>query len=100
MMAEMTTRTMYRRNQMLCLRRLTLRRVGCTLRPPEGRVLPRLGYSEWPERLEWLGEPDARRWDRVSVCARVIPPVCGSCFTSISDSPGFGKGNGGFFRKN
>ena len=97
MMAEITTRTMYSRNQMLCLLRRTFRCAGCTLRPPEGRVLLRLGYSEWPERLEWL---DVRRWDRVSVCARVIPPVCGSCSISISDSLGFGKGNGGFFRKN
>ena len=94
MTAEITTRTMYRRNQMLCLRRLAFRRAGCTLRPPDVCALLRLGYSECPERL------DVCRWDRVSVCARVIPPVCGSCFTSISDSLGFGKRNGGFFRKN
>lgn len=82
---------------MLCLRRLTFRCAGCTLRPPGVCVLLRLGYSEWPERLERL---DVRRWDRVSVCAGLIPPICGSCFTSISDSRGFGKGNGAFFNKN
>ena len=61
MMAEITTRTMYRRNQMLCLRCLTFRCAGCTLRPPGVCVLLRLGYSEWPERLERLEISRRRR---------------------------------------
>ena len=45
---------------MLCLRRLTFRCAGCTLRPPGVCVLLRLGYSEWPERPERLERLEGR----------------------------------------
>ena len=100
MMAEMTTRTMYRRNQMLCLRRLTLRLWAAPSVRLRG-VSCRGWIFGMAGAAGMAGEPDARRWDRVSVCARVIPPVCGSCFTSISDSPGIPrKRNGAFSGKN
>lgn len=82
---------------MLCLRRLTFRCAGCTLRPPGVCVLLRLGYSEW--RSGWSGWMCAAGTAYLYVPG-LIPPICGSCFTSISDSRGFGKGNGAFFNKN
>lgn len=85
---------------MLCLRRLTFRCAGCTLRPPGVCVLLRLGYSEWPERPERLERLDVRRWDRVSVCARVDPSYLWVVLHQYIGFPGFGKGNGAFFNKN
>ena len=84
---------------MLCLRRLTFRCAGCTLRPPGVRPAAagifRNGRSG---RSGWSGWMCAAGTAYLYVPG-LIPPICGSCFTSISDSRGFGKGNGAFFNK-
>lgn len=97
MMAEMTTRTMYRRNQVLCLRRLTLRRVGApSARPACASAAAGIFGMAGAAGAGWM----CAAGTAYLYVPGLIPPICGSCFTSISDSRGFGKGNGAFFNKN